>query len=52
MYDQKREFVETHAPEWDVSHTGTLICPCGVQVEDDGKCPDGHVSPMREMCII
>lgn len=25
-----------------------LICPCGNRIEQDGECPNGHVSPLRE----
>ena len=23
-----------------------LLCPCGTVIEQDGECPEGHVSPM------
>lgn len=29
-----------------------LICPCGVTIEQDGQCPDGHVSPLRVAGLI
>lgn len=29
-----------------------LICPCGYTIEQDGTCPDGCVSPLREMGLI
>ena len=29
-----------------------LICPCGYMIEQDGECPEGHVSPLREMGLI
>jgi len=29
-----------------------LICPCGYMIEQDGECPDGCVSPLREMGLI
>lgn len=25
----------------------TLVCPCGNEIELDGKCPEGCVSPLR-----
>lgn len=51
-YDQqKREFVESKRG-WTVDPDGTIRCPCGRRIEDDGECPDGHVSPMRSAGII
>lgn len=38
--------------EWSVDHMGMLVCPCGRKVEDDGECPNGHVSPLRENALI
>jgi len=29
-----------------------LICPCGDTIEMDGECPQGCVSPLREMGMI
>jgi hypothetical protein len=29
-----------------------LICPCGDTIEQDGICPQGCVSPLREMGLI
>lgn len=29
-----------------------LVCPCGVTIEQDGQCPEGHVSPLRTMGLI
>lgn len=26
-----------------------VYCPCGDEIEQDGVCPDGHVSPLRAM---
>ena len=40
------------ADEWDISADGMLLCPCGRRVEDDGECPDGHVSPLRQAGMI
>lgn len=48
----KEDFLKAHAPEWGTDGLGTLICPCGNRVEDDGKCPNGHISPLREMGLI
>ena len=30
----------------------TLVCPCGIEIEQDGTCPNGHVSPLREQGLI
>lgn len=39
--------------DWEVGIYGdTLICPCGNEIELDGKCPEGCVSIMRQLgCI-
>jgi hypothetical protein len=31
---------------------GNLICPHGHTIEQDGECPDGCVSPLRELGVI
>ena len=39
--------------EWEVGTYGdTLICPCGNEIELDGKCPEGCVSIMRQLGFI
>jgi len=38
--------------EWSTDGMGTLICPCGHRVEDDGNCPNGHESPIMTMGLI
>jgi len=48
----KREFLREHAPDWSTDGMGTLICPHGHRVEDDGTCPEGCESPMRGAGII
>ena len=48
----KRQFIREHFPEWSVTRTGVLECPCGSRVEDDGQCPEGHVSPLKQMGMI
>lgn len=50
MIGAKRELVKD--TDWTVSHDGMLVCPCGRRVEDDGQCPNGHVSPLRERGLI
>lgn len=44
---------DTYLPDdWDQTATGDLICPCGRVIEQDGRCPNGHVSPLRERGLI
>lgn len=39
--------------EWEVGGYGdTLICPCGNEIELDGKCPEGCVSIVRQFGFI
>jgi len=40
----KERFLE--GTDWTTDGMGVLICPCGHRVEDDGRCPDGHESPI------
>ena len=37
---------------WIVEDDAVLICPHGHRIEYDGKCPEGCVSPLREMGMI
>ena len=47
------ESVRREYAEWEVSAYGdSFICPCGDEIELDGECAEGHVSPMREMGLI
>lgn len=48
----KSDFLATAAPDWRTDGMGTLICPHGHRVEDDGHCPDGCESPMLAAGII
>jgi hypothetical protein len=46
---------ELGAEEWTTDGFGMssiLICPHGHRVEQDGTCPDGCVSPLREHGLI
>lgn len=36
---------------WSDEHD-LLYCPDGFAVEDDGECPDGHISPLRAAGLI
>lgn len=48
--------LESILPEgWETDGFGIdscLICPCGYTIEQDGKCPEGCVSPLRTMGLI
>lgn len=52
------EIVESILPEgWGVHDAEMgmdclLVCPCGHVIEQDGTCPAGHVSPLRESGLI
>ena len=37
---------------WVVENESVLICPHGYGIEYDGACPEGCVSPLREMGLI
>lgn len=37
--------------DWEATDA-TLICPCGYEIEPDGRCPEGCVSILRDMGII
>lgn len=37
--------------DWD-GDDDVLTCPCGYTIELDGACPEGCVSPLREMGLI
>jgi hypothetical protein len=39
--------------EWEVGAFGdSFVCPCGDEIELDGECPEGCVSPMVSMGFI
>jgi hypothetical protein len=54
--DDYGEILESLLPEgWETDGYGidsNLICPHGHMIEQDGKCPDGCVSPLRLMGLI
>lgn len=45
----KRKFIGSLDSDWSANSTGMLVCPCGKLVEDDGKCPNGHYSPLKRI---
>jgi hypothetical protein len=53
MFD---DLINEILPEgWETDGMGfdsLLICPHGHTIEQDGKCPEGCVSPLREMGMI
>ena len=56
MSDQREGMegvIDLVGDDWDIGgFDDTFICPCGTEIELDGECPDGHVSPMRELGMI
>lgn len=39
--------------EWEAGdYDDSLICPHGWEIETDGMCPDGCISPLRELGMI
>jgi hypothetical protein len=56
IMDDFEAMIQSILPEgWDTDGFGAdclLICPCGDLVEQDGECPEGHVSPLRTMGLI
>lgn len=52
MAGLKEQFIRQQDGDWDVDIGGTIICPCGHRIEDDGKCPNGHKSPLLEAGMI
>lgn len=47
-----QQFLDTFGyTDWttdDMGISSNLICPCGHVIEQDGSCPNGHVSPLRQ----
>lgn len=48
----KEQVINNLDSDWTVGHDGVLRCPCNHRVEDDGQCPNGHVSPLRKAGMI
>jgi len=49
------ELIEEHFPDWETDGMGDeslLVCPHGYTIEQDGVCPKGCVSPLRQMGMI
>lgn len=53
MTDTAQEILNANGYEdWTVVDDAVLECPCGHLIEWDGICPEGHVSPLRELGMI
>jgi hypothetical protein len=58
MSESFEDFLDKILPEdWghDADEYGidcSLICPCDIPIEQDGECPNGHVSPMKGLGLI
>jgi hypothetical protein len=54
--DDYEDLLESILPEgWETDGYGLdscLICPHGYTIEQDGRCPEGCVSPLRELGMI
>jgi len=51
MFDQFLN--DNNFPGWEAgSYDDTFVCPHGTEIEADGECPDGCVSPLRQMGMI
>lgn len=37
---------------WESNRMGDFRCPCGHNVEKDGRCPNGHESPLLQTGMI
>jgi hypothetical protein len=46
MKEEILKMLGADADGWEVDYDDCLICPCGDRIEDDGKCPNGCVSPL------
>lgn len=53
MFD---DIIEELLPEdWSTDGYGIdscLVCPCGITIEQDGRCPNGHISPLRGLGLV
>lgn len=55
LTDEMLEMIAPDAVEqgWEVGGYGdTLVCPHGDEIEMDGRCPEGCVSPLRSAGMI
>ncbi len=53
MYDEiAAEIIAESHPDWEVIDDCVIVCPHGHSIEYDGRCPEGCVSPFRELGLI
>lgn len=54
MDEYIEEILGDDFPEWSNDGIGwdVLVAPDGCRVEQDGQCPHGHVSPLRQLGLI
>lgn len=53
LYNEEDSFLEELLPKgWELEDGDTLVCPHGYPIEDDGECPEGCVSPIKEAGLI
>jgi hypothetical protein len=45
-------FPRAVANGWEYVDDSVLMCPCGDNIEWDGECAEGHVSPIRRAGLI
>ena len=46
-------FDKYRAEGWTQSYDGAVFtCPCGHRIEPDGRCPEGHRSPLLQEGLI
>lgn len=56
MEDEREEWMGILLPKgWSTDGYGSsacFICPCGDTIEQDGECPEGHMSPLVRLGLI
>jgi hypothetical protein len=46
------EMFESEFPDWEYVDSSVIVCPCGDEIEHDGRCPQGCVSPLLQLGFI
>lgn len=56
MDEEREEWMGILLPKgWSTDGYGSsanFICPCGDMIEQDGECPEGHMSPLVRLGLI
>lgn len=57
MFDEIEDSIQEMLPDgWEYQGgfglSGLLTCPCGIDIEQDGQCPNGCVSPLRALGLV